>query len=772
MAALSLAPFDAAVAGQDPPAAPPPALPSETTLLLDVRVNGWSIGMVGRFYEAGDAVFLPADQFEGLGFRVDEASVITVNGERRVPLASVPGLEWRIDHATQTIDIIVPFERLTPNQLRIAPPRPRIESTADWGALVSYDAFGEWSRRPDEIDFSRSLSVNLDARLFSPWFTASTSSYYSRSEGEEDDFIRLESRIDIDSTEGVWRLRVGDSFTGGPIWLRPFRFGGVQWMRDFSLRPDIVTTPMPSLDEGIGLPSTVDLFVNGVQRYSNAVDPGAVRVTDLPIVSGVNSVSLVITDQAGRRTQVFLPLYSSPLLLADGMSLFNFEAGVARQNYSVTSADYEGDFASGAVSYGLSGQLTVTGHAGVARDFGSVGLGVTFPVADLLLFDGALLYSEGPEDEGWGYYISAERISQRFSFSGYYVESHGYRDLADLFGYLSFQRRAVASVGVNLGPAGQVNIAYAMQRGFNGDQSNVVSGSWGLDLFRSRAHLSVTGYGDFEDDSWGATVSISFPLTSRVDAFAQRGVENGSERSSFAQLRGEAYNQRLTWDLSAAEDAEVERTDARLDWEGRFADVHLAAADSNGAVAYQLGLAQTFVLMDNQFYTAGHVDDAFTVVEVENSPGVQVSLENRPIGRTNRRGRLFVTDLQSYTPNALSIDPLDLPPDASIGDPSTLVSPREGSGLVTRFPVSHARSAVVTLRMPDGSAPPVGALVRIAGVSDPAISGFGGEIYVRGLSEGENRLDLSWRGGRCTARFTAAVVSGSLPRLGPFTCEP
>lgn len=771
MAVLSLAPLQGAAARQDPPAGPPTTM-SETTLLLDVRVNGWSIGMVGRFYEAGDAVFLPADQFEGLGFRVDEASVITVNGERRVPLASVPGLEWRIDHSGQTIDITVPFERLTPNQLRVAPPRPRTESRADWGALFTYDAFGEWSRRPDEVDFSRSLSVNLDARIFSPWFTASTSGYYSRAEGEPDEFIRLESRVDIDSTEGVWRLRLGDSFTGGPVWLRPLRFGGVQWMRDFSLRPDIVTTPVPSLDEGIGLPSTIDLFVNGVQRYSNAVDPGSVRVTDLPIVSGVNAVSLIVTDQAGRRTQVFLPLYSSPLVLAKGMSLFNFEAGVARQNYSVASADYEGDFASGAVSYGVSDQLTVTGHAGVAKDFGSLGLGATFPIADLLLFDGAVLYSDGPEGRGWAYYIAAERISQRFSFSAQYTESHGYRDLPDLFGYLSFQRKAVASVGVNLGPAGQVNVAYALQRAFDGDQSSVISGSWGVDLFRNQAHLSVTGYGDFEDDSWGAAVSISFPLGSRADAFLQRGVESGGERSSFAQLRGEAYNQRLTWELNGSEDADVERTEARADWEGRFADIHLAAADSNGAIAYQAGLAQTFVLMDSQFYTAGRVDDAFTVVEVENSPGVRVNLENRLVGRTNRRGRLFIPDLQSYTPNALSIDPLDLPPDASIGDPATLVSPREGAGLITRFPVTHARSAVVTLQMPDGSAPPVGAQVRIVGVSEPAVSGFGGEIYVRGLSEGENRLDLRWRDGGCTARFTAAVVSGSLPRLGPFTCEP
>jgi outer membrane usher protein FimD/PapC len=45
-------------------------------------------------------------------------------------------------------------------------------------------------------------------------------------------------------------------------------------------------------------------------------------------------------------------------------------------------------------------------------------------------------------------------------------------------------------------------------------------------------------------------------------------------------------------------------------------------------------------------------------------PGVHVALENRPIGRTGDSGRLFVTGLNSYVANAISVDPLDLPIDS------------------------------------------------------------------------------------------------------------
>lgn len=757
---------------QDPPARPPTLAPGETVLLLDVRVNDWELGLVGRFYEADGRLSLPADQFNGLGFLLDESFVTSVGDERRVYLDDVPDLTWRIDRANQRIDIEAPFDRLKPNQLRVAPGAPRVPSRADWGLLLAYDAFAEWAESDDDVDFSRSLSVNFDARLFSPWFTASSTAYYTVAENGDEDFIRLETWADFDSTEEAWRIRLGDSYTTGPIWIRPFRFGGVQWARNYGLRPDIVTTPMPQLSDGVSLPSTIDLFINDVQRWSQAVDPGSIRLTDLPIVSGSNTVRVVVTDQAGRRSEVVLPLYLSPLLLAEGMSQFNVEAGAARQDYAIASDAYDGDFASGSLSYGVSDVLTLTGYSAVADDYGAFAFGAAFPITNLLLVELTGLYGEGPKGSGWGWHVSAEHVSPRFSISGRYDESNGYRDLADLFGYASFERKATATVGLNLGPAGQLNLAYAMQRSFDGETNSVASGTWGVDLFRHQMFLSTTAYAEIEDDQWGVTVSLSFPFGRNTQGYAQHGWENDGSRSALAQVRGEAWTQRLNWQITDSIDHGARRTEAIADWEGRYHTLHVAARKSDDQAGYQLGLVQSFVFMENQAFIAGRIDDAFTVVEVEDSPGVRVALENRTIGRTNRHGRLFVPGLQSYAANAISIEPLDLPPDASIGDTATLVSPRERAGVVTHFAVARARAALITVKMPDGSAPPVGAEATMPGLEEPAVVGFGGEIYLRGLGPGTNRLQLRWRDGGCTVVFDADVAEGSLPRLGPYTCAP
>lgn len=751
---------------------PPPGGSDETIALLDVRVNGWSLGLVARFYETGGRLSIPADQFDGLGFLVDEAWVTVVGDERRVWLDQVPDLQWDIDRAAQTIDFTTSFDRLKPRLFEVAPGLPRVPARADWGAMLAYDAYGQWARQSDAVDFARTLSVNLDARLFSPWFTATNTGFVTRSEAGQQEFIRLESWIDFDSTDNAVRLRVGDAYSAGPVWIRPFRFGGVQWMRDFSLRPDIVTTPTPEIRQDIGLPSTVDLFINGVQRYSTPVDPGTLRLTDLPIVGGSNMVSVVVTDQAGRRTQLYLPLYSSTEMLAQGMTTFNIDAGVARQNYAVDSNNYEGDFAQAAFGYGVTDQFTFSGYAAGGKDYSSAAAGAAFSLGSFLFVDSALMLSNSAGQPGWAWYASVEHIDPRFNFAASYFESDAYQDLAERFGYVAFDRRATASAGLDMGRAGNLNITWVMQREVGGTQSSVASGTWGVDLFRDRIHLSASAYAELEEDSWGAMISLSVPLGAGGDTqlYVQENWRKGEPNTTSAQLRSEAFDQRLTWVLDGETGAR-DRAEIVGDWDGRYSDIHASVATVDGATGYDLGVAQSLIFMDNEFFIAGRIDDGFTVVEIENSPGISVALENSPVGRTNARGRILITDLQSYAANAVSIDPLDLPMNASIRDTATLVAPRAGAGLVTRFPVTHARSALVTLLLPDGSPPPVGASVTIAGSGALAIVGFGGEVYLRDLAAGENRLDVVWPDGRCSVAVDVGA-EGGLPRLGPFTCAP
>ena len=167
----------------DPLAAPTEANVS-TLLLLSVRINAWPLRMTARFHEEGGRLAMPADQFEGIGFRPNEAWVTNVDGQRLVHLDQIPGVTWQIDMPAQTIDISTPYELLRPHTLRLSPGVARVESRSNCGALLSYDIYGEYSSQAQSDVYARTFSANFEARIFSPLFMASTDGFYSISEGE------------------------------------------------------------------------------------------------------------------------------------------------------------------------------------------------------------------------------------------------------------------------------------------------------------------------------------------------------------------------------------------------------------------------------------------------------------------------------------------------------------------------------------------------------------------------------------------------------------
>ncbi|HEX5005783.1 MAG TPA: hypothetical protein VFV70_01645, partial [Hyphomonadaceae bacterium] len=207
--------------------------------ILDVSVNGWPLNLVARFWERDGGVCVHAEEYDGLGFAPEESSVSTADGVRQVCLQDVPGLAWRLDPRAQTIDISAPFDRLKRQRLSVAPPMARVQSQADYGGFLAYDAYGEYAFDEDYLYYQRYLSTSLQARIYTPHFTAETTGYVAISEDAQPSLVRLDSWIEFDNPDRIERLRIGDSYTGGLEWVQPVRFAGVHWGTNFDMRPDI-----------------------------------------------------------------------------------------------------------------------------------------------------------------------------------------------------------------------------------------------------------------------------------------------------------------------------------------------------------------------------------------------------------------------------------------------------------------------------------------------------------------------------------------------------
>lgn len=748
---------------------PPPASAGATTLYLEVTINSWPTQLVARVRDDHGRLSLPGDQFEGLGFLLDEAWVTHEGDALWVDLDAVPDLTWRIDRQAQTLALTAPFARLNPTRIAVAPGPEYVKAASGRGLLLSYDLFGEWAQDPEAGSYGRSVSTVLDARLFTPRYTLASTGSVSHSLGVNRG-IRYETFLANDNQEKARTWRFGDSVTRGLIWSRNLRFAGVQYQRNFSLRPDIVTAPLPEYADGVTTPSVLDLYVNGVKRYSQGVQPGAFALGQLPTLTGANQMTVVVTDVDGRERTVTLPFYVTTRLLGEGVTDFSVEAGAMRENYGVHSNDYGPQFASATWRRGISDAVTLEAHGEAAKGLWLAGVSGAFAVRSLFAFSVAAAVSDSPSGQGSLWSLGFDRTTQRLSLTARReMASDDFRDVPTLADQSHPKTRDVAAVGLNMGKAGTLNLAYVSEVRSDAVGAPVATASYGVDLFNHRARLSATAYNVLnEEDQWGVGISISVPLGGR--GLVSAGLQKRKDAQYHElDVRGSALDDRLTWEVRDVESPIPVRS-AELRWDGSTIDGRARLLNDGATSAVQVEAAQSFVIFDRRFYVADRVDEAFAVVQVGTTPGVEVFRENQPVGRTDRNGRLFVNHLRAYESNGLSVDPTALPLDAALETTAKTVAPRRGAGAAVNFSVVEERSALVTLMTAQGASPPAGAEVHLGDRVFPL--GYGGEVYLRGLTPGRNVITVLWRDHACEVVVTVPAKLGGIPKLGPYSCTP
>jgi outer membrane usher protein len=774
-------------------------------LLLDVVINNHATGIVSDFEERGGRLYaLPAD-LAALGFKLPAGLA-----GARLALDGLPGVSYRLEEASQTVYVAASASALVPTQIgpSAADTARGLKLASGLGAAANYDI------QTTLTDGHLLAEALLDARVFSPWGVLSTSGILTQGAAAGiRESLRLESVYTYSDPDRLFRYRLGDVITGGLPWTRPIRLGGVQITTDFSLRPDLVTFPVPTLAGQVAVPSTIDVLVDGAQLLSRDAPPGPFEVNQLPVVTGAGDVSVVVRDALGQQSTQTLPIYASTRLLAPELESFSAEAGLVRLGYGTLSDTYRVPVASATMRRGLNDWLTLEAHGeasgggtsldGVRADSGGLlggGAAVAIGHFGVLSLDGAASRFGGTG----GALVSAafERLTRRLSFSGSVQSaSRRFGDIAASFGEPVPYLQLRGSLGLSLGSFGSFGLAYVgLRRAATAANAapaatvpqpglgnpvglaalqpeprvSLLSVSYSRTVWRGRAFAFATGFTDFANrSSAGLVAGISFALGSRgtvsVDAGAQglglggyATVEASRPAAEIGQAGGEVaatFGQpgrqmaigeyRAPWMLV---DAGMDRQAGQMSWR----------ATAQGAVA----------AMDGELFAANTIADSFAVVDASGTAGVPVLLENRPVGATGPDGLLLVPDLRSFEANRLAIDPDTLPMDVSVGDISRLVRPQDRSGVVVRFAVRRHRGALLRLVDGAGMALPVGSIARLreTPLGHEVAVGYDGEVFITGLAVRNTLVVTLPDGGGCRAVFGYAPVAGELPRIGPVPC--
>src|SRR5947207_4044835 len=241
-------------------------------------------------------------------------------------------------------------------------PSEKTPVQSDWGGVVNYNlytsAVSSADARPLAINgvplaingiptkFTgapiafNGASATFDARVFTPFGTLSQSAILRTSLSDRFDALRLNTTISYSDPETMMSYRAGDVITGGFAWTRPIRIGGAQMARNFGLRPDLETLPLPAARGSAAVPSVADVYINNVKTYSQDVNSGPYVLSNLPAITGSGTARVILRDSSGHTTESVLPFYVSANLLAPGMFDYSAEAGLPRLSYGTTGDNY------------------------------------------------------------------------------------------------------------------------------------------------------------------------------------------------------------------------------------------------------------------------------------------------------------------------------------------------------------------------------------------------------------------------------------------------
>lgn len=749
---------------------------SDETLFLDVAVNGRFIGKIGEFTLRRGKLLARPDELRDLRFRVPLSRTSETGG--LVSLSAIPGLTWVLDEKNQVLQVtasdnamlptvLLPFGREETGERRV------IESGT--GMTLNYDTVGTFTGG------QAGGTGSFELRAFSPWGILSSEwigyAGATPSAVGPNTAVRLDSAYTWSDVNTLRRYTLGDFITGGLAWTRPVHLEGVQVNSDFSMRPDLVTFPLPTISGSAAVPSTVNVLADGNLGASSEIAAGPFEIPQLPVVSGAGTISMTLTNSLGQQVTLTQPFYASSAMLAPGLQTFAVQSGLVRREWGAVSNDY-GRMAGAAIyRRGLTRKFTIESSVeGTAGTF-MAGMGGVAQIGHLGVANFAVAPSFGSGQLGAQYSAGAQRIGRTFSLGGSaIVADRNYRDVASLNGAGVPRKQLSAFTSLSLRRFGSGGVAYA---GVNEDaspvplrqivapseHSQIVSANYSLQVHRVSVY--ATEFRDLVNKGGsGLQVGLTIPFGKRnsISASVASSGSGQVEVQQPAPLIGDWGYQGF---LSAGDSTHAFAQGQYKSSVGLFT----AGVDSDeGVTTLRVESQGAVSFVDKGLFPSNTIYDSFAIVDTSPMAHVHVTQENRDVGSTNSSGRLLVPDMRSFDLNHVAIDPADIPAEASISNVKREFRPQDRSGVVVKFPIKFSHGALLRLVDEAGVAVPLGSTATLWATGTVVPVGYDGDAYVEELHP-HNELTIERPDGqRCTVVFDYKSVAGDIPSIGPLRC--
>lgn len=756
-------------AGELPP--PPSSLESmaDAQLFLELVINQMNTGKVVAVEQRSGRLFLPAQTLRETGIKLPEGL------DAEVDLDSLPGLHSDYDSQGQRLLLEVPPDWLPEQFIGSRQAYPRTPALSSFGGLLNYDLYLN-----DTDDGGTYLAAWNEVRLFDSWGTLSNTGQYRQTlsgggnSSLNNGYRRYDTTWRFSDDERLLTYEAGDLISGALPWSNSVRLGGVQLSRDFSVRPDLVTYPLPQFAGEAAVPSSVDLFINGYKSSSADLQPGPYTLTNIPFINGAGEAVVVTTDALGRQVSTTVPFYVTSTLLQKGLTDFSVAAGTLRRDYTLRDFGYGPGATSGSLRYGLSDSLTLEGHAEASDSLTLGGVGGNLRLGQFGVLNTAVSQSRFDGDGGQQLSLGYQYSSQRYSVAYQRVQRRDqYADLTVVDSpYTSLsQRSEQLTLSLNLERFGSLGAGYFDVRAADSTRTRLLNLTWSKPLWHNSSfYLSANR--EIGDSHWAmqAQLVIPFDLHGSLSLSNERS-KTGENRQRVNFSRSVPIEGGVGYNLGYATGSGADYRQADVTWRLQSVRLQAGVYGTSDAETRWADASGSLVWMDRQVFAANQIDDAFVVVSTDGYKDIPVRYENQLVGQTDKNGHLLVPWSSAYYRGKYEIDPLNLPANVQSPNVEQRVAVRRGSGYLLEFPLTRIIAASVVLVDAQQRELPLGSNVTHEQSGARTVVGWDGLVYLENLAA-QNTLHVELADGKtCQAQFDIDMQQQQVPLIGPLVCQ-
>ncbi|NNC59237.1 MAG: fimbrial biogenesis outer membrane usher protein, partial [Erythrobacter sp.] len=537
---------------------------------------------------------------------------------------------------------------------------------------------------------------------------------------------------------------VGDFITQTPAGSRAVRMLGLRFGTDFSLRPDLVTQPLPDFVDSVAVPTGLDVLVNDRRVANVDIQPGEFTVRNIPVPVGRSEVGLVVRDALGREVVRTIQFYGSRDLLAPGLSEGAFNIGAIRRRYGLVSNDYGPVAISAMLRKGFSPHFTATvmGEATeTVMNFGAAGDAV---IGNLGILSATLRASRADLHDsdtlsGAMIKVGFQSVGPDVSYSIEYrdVTAH-YADVASANGDAQPPSLLAANISFDLKEFGRLRFAAVEQKQreageFAGPRrtTRLVSANYRRELHR-KVDLSLDA--SYRRDGFGRsgfTILAGLSISLGGSRFGQVSYSRGQDEDYVqAGLYAPETGPGETGYSVTAGTGTVDRLAMSVSHQEQWTRLEAQGEVVGGSAAARVGMRGSVIAADGQIFASRGMGDTYILVDSGGIEDIEIERENRVAGRTGSGGRLLIDEVPGYNTIKVGINPAELPPDVIASSVEEYVAAAPRSVSRVRLGLTHHVPEIMRLSDPQRGLFPAGTQVVAMPSGTEYLVGYDGELEI------------------------------------------